>query len=134
MEDMNENRIANLLLNFFKLELDKLVVHVAFSMKVGKDVEGLRITAIVNEPTRRLGEKVHAEGQDDSGDHLETPRNAERRLTIHVRATKLNEVLDENTPCDRPVSKTIRCHLEHGAVVRHTIAEVIPYDHGWLAQ
>ena len=77
---------------------------------MGTGKRGVRgcVPVVVDEPTGRLREEHHAERENDGGDHLETPWNAEGRDTIDVRAAKLDEVLKEDTPSDRPV----QCQLE----------------------
>jgi hypothetical protein len=50
-----------------------------------------------------LREDQHAQTQYDGRYHLKTPWDAERRVAVDVRAPKLNEVLQEDAPCDGPL-------------------------------
>lgn len=96
---------AHLLLDFLKFENDELILLIAAAMQVGQNLECFRFPVFVHEPTRRLGEEQHARRKDDGRNHLETPRNSERRDTLDVRAAELDKVLDQDTPCDRPLLK-----------------------------
>ena len=58
---------------------------------------------MVNEPPRGFGEDQHANGKYDSRNYLESPWNSKRRLAVDVRAAELHEILDEDTPRDRPL-------------------------------
>jgi hypothetical protein len=58
---------------------------------------------VVKKPPRRLWEDEHADGKYDSRNYLEAPWNSEGRDTVDVRATELYEILDKDTPRDRPL-------------------------------
>jgi hypothetical protein len=51
---------VDLLLNFLELEADQLVVNVTLTVKIGEDLKRLLLPAVIDEPTRGLGEEVHA--------------------------------------------------------------------------
>lgn len=59
------------------LKADKLIVDVALAMEVGKDLEGLLRAAVVHEVAGGLGEEEHSDREEDSGDELKEPGNAE---------------------------------------------------------
>jgi hypothetical protein len=48
-------------------------------------------------------ERTHSNGEDDSGDNLYAPGNAERGVPLDVRASELHKVLQEDTPSDTPL-------------------------------
>jgi hypothetical protein len=77
------------------LELDELGVGVAAAVYVGQDLEGFVVAVVVHEPARGFGEPGHAGGEDEAGDELETPGDAEGRDAIDVGAAELDKVLEE---------------------------------------
>jgi hypothetical protein len=58
---------------------------------------------MVNEPPRGFGKGDHAYRKYNGRNYLESPWYPERRNAIDVRAAELYEILDENTPRDRPL-------------------------------
>ena len=62
------------LLDFVVLELDEGVLVVAVSVVVGEGAEGIGITALADEPSRRLGAEPHEENLSDGGETLEDGR------------------------------------------------------------
>jgi len=59
--------------------------------------------SMIEKETWTFREDRHSDTENDSRDHLETPRNSEWSDAVDVWTTELNEVLNENTPCDRPL-------------------------------
>ena len=76
-----------------ELELDKLVVRVALAVEVGENLERLILVSMVEQPSRGLREPEHADRKHESRYHLDTPRDAEGRRSVDVRAAELNEEL-----------------------------------------
>jgi len=86
---------VNLLLDLLELENDEVVLLVASSVEVSKNLQRLFLPVrsirlingvyeeekcapvVIDEPTGGLGEREHTERKDDSGDHLETPWDTE---------------------------------------------------------
>lgn len=58
---------------------------------------------MIEQPTWRFGENGHTDAKHDTRNHLETPWDTEGRDTINIGAAELNEVLDKDTPGDRPL-------------------------------
>jgi hypothetical protein len=56
---------------------------------------------------REWRKRTHSDGEDNSRDHLYTPGNTERGVTLDVRATELNKVLEEDTPSNAPLLEAI---------------------------
>ena len=52
---------------------------------------------------RTFREKHHTETENDSRNHLKAPRDPEGSDTFDVRTSELNEILNQDTPGDRPV-------------------------------
>jgi hypothetical protein len=92
--------------DFVILGEDLGVVDIATSVKVGESLEGLLPLVFAGEPTGRAREEKHADEQDEGGDHLNAPGNAEGSSalgwvlgsSIDERCSVLNEVLDQNSP------------------------------------
>jgi len=58
---------------------------------------------MIKEETRTLRENSHTNAQNNSGDHLQSPRNPEGSHTIDIGAAELDKILDEDTPGDGPL-------------------------------
>ena len=58
---------------------------------------------MIDEPAWGFWEPEHADCEDYSGDHLQTPWDSEGCCTVDVGAAELDEVLDEDTPGDGPL-------------------------------
>lgn len=58
---------------------------------------------MIVEPSGTFGEQQHTGAEDNGGEHLQTPWNSERLWPLKVRAPESDEVLDEDTPGDRPL-------------------------------
>jgi hypothetical protein len=116
--------VMHLLSDFLELKLNELVHRVTVAMQVSQysqrlclsceerlDTKGAKtflnrkyVPMVVKQPSRRLGEdKHHADRKYDGRNYLQAPWNPEWRDAIHVRATELYEILNEDTPCDRPL-------------------------------
>jgi hypothetical protein len=93
----------HLLTNLLKLEPHQLRVGVSPTVQIRQNRTRLLGSAVVHEPARGLGEPEHAEGEDDGGDHLEGPGDAEGGGAGDVGAAELDEVLDEDPPGDGPL-------------------------------
>ena len=83
----------NLLPDFLELELHEGVVFVSLAMQVGENLERLILVSMVEQPSRGLREPEHADRKHESRYHLDTPRDAEGRRSVDVRAAELNEEL-----------------------------------------
>lgn len=94
--------------DFSVLEKDELILLVASTVKVGEDLEGLGFAALVEQPTGRLGEPEHADGENEGGDGLKTPWNTEGGLAVDIGAAEFDEVLEKDTPGDSPLSIIVR--------------------------
>lgn len=58
---------------------------------------------MIKEETWTLRENSHTNAQNNSGDHLQSPRNPEGSHTIDIGTAELDEVLDKDTPGDGPL-------------------------------
>jgi len=105
---------SNGLHNFVVFELNELILSIALAVKIGQDLESFVIAVVINQPTRRFREPHHSEGKDDSGDDLKTPGETERGLSVDVRATELNEVLNQDSPGDGPLLKRDKTATDGG--------------------
>lgn len=65
------------LLDFLQFAQDEGRVDVAFAVDEGEDVVAVFPAVLSGQPTRRLGERDHAEEEQDGGDHLEGPGDTE---------------------------------------------------------
>jgi hypothetical protein len=65
---------------------------------------------------------------------LETPRNSKWSDPVDVGATKLDEVLEENAPCNRPKYPVSLLLFIEGNIDECTILGAKQYDLGLQAQ
>ena len=84
--------------------------------------------------TWTLGKSHHSETEDDSRNYLETPRNSKRSETVNVGATELDEVLEENAPCDRPGYPVSLLQFIKNNIDESTILGAKQYGLGFQAQ
>ena len=91
-------------LDLLELASNQSAVRVAFS--VSKDEDGLALLPAVlcGKPTRRLRKKHHTEEENDSRDHLESPRNTEGGGGAFDEAAAVGDVEhDHDAPGDGPL-------------------------------
>lgn len=67
--------ISNSLLDLRKLGLDPRVIDIAMSMELGKRLQALLPVAMIDEPTRTLGEEQNQRDEDNSGNELDSERD-----------------------------------------------------------
>lgn len=72
-------------------------------MYQGQDSIGLFPAIVASEPTRGLWQEHEADCEDDSGDHLKGPWNAECLRAIKESAAIRDVVHDQDTPGNRPL-------------------------------
>jgi len=80
-------------------------------MKSSHDLDSLFPAILGCQPSRASWQKEHAEKQDNCWEDLNSPWNSESgsRLasivgsTINIRGTILDEILNQNSPCNRPL-------------------------------
>lgn len=85
--------------HLFKLHLDDRITPVPLSVQVGEDVERLFPAFPTGQPARRLGEEEQSNKQNQAGDGLDAPGDAEGRGTGDAfAAAPGDKIHDENTP------------------------------------
>lgn len=96
---------VHLSLDFLVFQDNKLIAFISFAVQICQNLKCLLLSTMVDEPPRRFGEESHAYREDDGGDHLEGPWDAEGCDAVNIGAAELNEILNEDTPCDGPLLK-----------------------------
>lgn len=87
------------------------MINVAAGVKVSEDLNRLVPAVLASQPARGAGEKEQPAEEDNAGDHLEAPGDAEGSggllwvfgAAANVRRAVLDEVLDQDAPSNGPL-------------------------------
>ena len=82
---------------------DKRAVRVAFSVNEGEDGMAVFPAIFPSEPARRFGQEAHADEEEDGGNHLDAPWNAEGGRAVDFRAAIGYVEHDHDAPGDCPL-------------------------------
>lgn len=83
--------------------LDDWVGGIALSVQQRKRVEALLPALLAGEPTWGFGEEEQRAEEDEAGNALDTPRDAEAGRAVKERAAVGDKVHDQDTPFDGPL-------------------------------
>lgn len=96
--------LLDFLFNLLQFRNDERTVLVPMRMKARKNLRRLLPAILRRQPSRRPWHEPRGHQQDPSGNHLESPRQAERgRRAVDERRAVRDEVHDQDAPGDHPL-------------------------------
>ena len=120
---------AEHLLNLAVLSQNVRVADIAVAVQVGKYPDGLLPAILSRKPSGRVGKEKHAHEENGSRHNLNRPWDAECRCalvnvigpTAGERGSVLDEVLDQDAPCNGPLLQRDHSPTDLLGCLQHTL-------------